>query len=312
MLSGADLSSDGPLKLGGDNLFVYEACEYKDSFLRFSPTVALALNLELDHTDYFKDIDSLRGSFVRALSRASQLAVLNVDDENLAYVASRLKNKVVTYGQSERSDYRYRMRAFLDGAYAFSVERFGNTVGNFELHLPGMFNVNNAVGAIVTALEYGIDAEAIGRAVAGFRGIGRRLEEVGERFGRPVYYDYAHHPTEIRAAINTLKMLYRDSVTVIFKPHTYTRTASLWEGFRLSLSLADHVILSDIYPAREGPIEGVCSERLAAEIGARAVYLSDADILTHLDTKTYGTIVVMGAGEMEEIKERVVVTRTNE
>ena len=309
VLSGADLPSGEPLKLGSENLFVYEACEYKDSFLRFSPTVALALNLELDHTDYFKDINSLKSSFIQALGRATHFSVVNVDDENLSYVASRLKNKVVTYGQSERSDYRYRMRAFLDGAYAFSVERFGNTVGNFELHLPGMFNVNNAVGAIVTALEYGIDAETIARAVAGFRGIGRRLEEVGERFGRPVYYDYAHHPTEIRAAINTLKMLYRDSVTVIFKPHTYTRTASLWEGFRLALSLADHVILSDIYPAREAPIEDITSERLAAEIGERAVYLPEADILTHLDAKTHGTIIVMGAGDMEEIKERVVISR---
>ena len=104
-------------------------------------------------------------------------------------------------------------------------------------------------------------------------------------------------------------MLYRDSVTVIFKPHTYTRTASLWEGFRLALSLADHVILSDIYPAREAPIEDITSERLAAEIGERAVYLPEADILTHLDSKTHGTIIVMGAGDMEEIKERVVISR---
>ena len=126
------------MKIGSDNLLIYEACEYKDSFLRFSPSIAIALNLELDHTDYFKDISSLRGSFISALGKASKCAVVNIDDGNLVYVAARLKNKVVTYGQSERADYRYRLTGFDECGYRFVVERYGNIIGNFNLAIPGV------------------------------------------------------------------------------------------------------------------------------------------------------------------------------
>ena len=306
VLSGASLPAGEPMKIGSDNLLIYEACEYKDSFLRFSPSIAIALNLELDHTDYFKDISSLRGSFISALGKASKCAVVNIDDGNLVYVAARLKNKVVTYGQSERADYRYRLTGFDECGYRFVVERYGNIIGNFNLALPGAFNVGNAVGAIVAAIEYGIDPDTVREAISSFCGISRRLELVGERFGRPVYYDYAHHPTEIRASINALKILTHDTVTVIFKPHTYTRTKSLWEEFILSLSLADRVILTDIYPAREAPIEGITSQKLAHDIGESAVYLDDNDILSFLDLHTHGTIVIMGAGDLDEVKEQVL------
>ncbi len=306
VLAGANLPTGEPLRIGGDGVLVYEACEYKDSFLKFSPTIALALNLELDHTDYFRNIDELRQSFRRALSHAERCAVINLDDEHLSEIKDSIKAPVVTFGQGERADYRYLIVAFDDGCYTFEISRRGNTLGSFKLSLPGVFNVTNAAGAIVAALEYGIDVETIKEAIESFGGIPRRLEYLGERYGRAVYYDYAHHPTAITATVNAVKMMTHGLVTVIFKPHTYSRTKSFWEQFRHALSLADHVILTDIYPAREEPIDGISSRRLAWEMGDHAIFCEDSQVLFNLDFNTAGAIIIMGAGDMEAIKEDVI------
>ncbi len=308
VLSGAELPIGEPLKVGSKNLMIYEACEYKDSFLRFAPTVSVGLNLELDHTDYFKNIGEMKNSFKKALGKATKFSVVNGDDPNFRPLIQTLNTKVVTFGMGERNKYQYFITAFRDRGYSFVITKFGETVGSFDINVPGVFNVENAVAAIVTALEYGIDKETVAEAIASYRGIPRRMQYVGMRFGRRVFYDYAHHPTEMRATINALKMFTHDLVTVIFKPHTYSRTKSLWEEFRMALSIADHVILTEIYPAREEPIEGVDSRKMAVEVGNRAVFLDDNDILPYLDEKTHGTIVIMGAGELEHIKNDVLNT----
>lgn len=306
VLSGAELPIGEPLKVGSKDLMIYEACEYKDSFLHFAPTISVGLNLELDHTDYFKSIGDMKNSFKKALGKATKLAIINGDDPNFSSFIKTLNTKAVTFGLGEKNKYQYFITSFRDRGYSFVLTKFGERVYDFDLNIPGVFNVENAVAAIVTALEYGIDKETIAEAIASYRGIPRRMEYVGMRFGRRVYYDYAHHPTEIRATINALKVYTHDLVTVIFKPHTYTRTKSLWEEFRMALTLADHVILTEIYPAREEPIEGIDSRKMALEVGARAVFLPDEDVLPYLDEKTHGTIVIMGAGELEHIKNDVL------
>lgn len=306
VLSGAKLESGSQLRMGDTGTLIYEACEYRDSFLRFSPTVAIALNLELDHTDYFKDISELRESFRRALSHASAFAVVNSDDGNLARIIGGIKTRVVTFGQRATADYRYHITAFLPDGYEVEIERYDNLMAAFKLNLFGTYNVTNAVAAIVTAIEFGIDASVACAAIADFSGIERRLEYVGEHRLHPVYYDYAHHPTAISCAINAVKMMTHGDVTVIFKPHTYSRTRSLWEDFKAALSLADRVILTDVYAAREEPIAGITSERLAREIGDHAVYARDEDVTHELDQIPSGAIIIMGAGDMENIKEAVL------
>ena len=308
VLSGAELPIGEPLKVGSKNLMIYEACEYKDSFLRFAPTVSVGLNLELDHTDYFKSIGEMKDSFKKALGKATKFSVVNGDDPNFRPIIQTLNTKVVTFGMGERNKYQYFITSFRDHGYSFEITKFGEKVGDFVINIPGIFNVENAAAAIVTAIEYGIDTEIVKEAISSYRGIPRRMQYVGMRYGRRVYYDYAHHPTEIKATINALKMFTHDLVTVIFKPHTYSRTKSLWEEFRMALSLADHVIMTEIYPAREEPIEGVDSRKMALEVGSRAVFLPDGDILPYLDEKTHGTIVIMGAGELEHIKNEVLNT----
>ncbi|MBQ8321005.1 MAG: UDP-N-acetylmuramate--L-alanine ligase [Clostridia bacterium] len=304
VLSGASLECGEPIKLGGDDVLIYEACEYKDSFLSFSPSVAIALNLELDHTDYFENIEALRVSFEKAMSRASKFTIINSDDENLAKIVNNVKKKtkVVTFGQNPRADYRYFVTSFAEVGFEFSLYKFGDELACFKLNIPGIHNVSNAVAAIITAIEFGIDIPTIRRAVSAFSGIAGRLEKIGERRGRTVYYDYAHHPTEIAASINAVKLLCHEPVTVVFKPHTFSRTKSLWEDFRSSLSLADYVILTDIYPAREDPIEGVNSRRLAEEIGEHAVFSPDSEVTARLDEQSKGCIVLMGAGNLDAVR----------
>lgn len=306
VLSGSDLPLGEPIRIGSDELMIYEACEYKDSFLKFSPTVAIGLNLELDHTDYFESVGAMKDSFKRALSKATDFAVVNGDDENFRTIIKQIRGRVITYGQTSGCDYRYSVVGFRELGFDFVVSKFGREVGRFRLNIPGIFNVANATAAIVAALEYGIAPGDVRAGIEGYRGIARRLEYVGQRYTRAVYYDYAHHPTEIAASINALKMLTHEPLTVIFKPHTYSRTASLWAELKSALSLADHVILTPIYPAREKAIDGISSHRLAHEIGLRAKFCEDDDLLRYLDLHTHGTVVVMGAGDMENIKKDVL------
>lgn len=306
VLSGAELDNGLPFKEGATGLMIYESCEYKDSFLRFLPTISVGLNLELDHTDYFEDLADIQRSFRHALGKATDFAVINGDDVNLAPLQDKLKPRVVTFGAGERNTYRYEITAFREEGFEFTLSKFGSVIGRFFLGIPGSFNVSNATAAIVTAIEYGVDVDIIRQAIAEFSGVPRRLEYIGQRGNRAVYYDYAHHPTEIAASVDALKMLTHQPLTVIFKPHTYSRTQSLWQEFCTSLKNADYLILTDIYPAREPPIEGITSERMAHEIGKKAKYCRDEDVLNVLDFNTRGAIVIMGAGDMEFIKKEVL------
>lgn len=306
VLSGADLPIGEPIRVGGDSLMIYEACEYKDSFLRFSPTISIGLNLELDHTDYFNSIEEIKQSFSKALGKASRFALISGDDENLREIVPEIKTKVITFGAEENNVYRYSITTFKEIGFGFSLSRNGVHIGDFEINVPGAFNVHNATAAIAAALEYGIDVETVAEAISLYRGISRRLEYIGQRYGRPVYYDYAHHPTEIKASIDALKALTRQPLTVIFKPHTYSRTKSLWNELLGALSVADYTLLTDIYPAREQAIEGITSKRLAEAIGPSAKYCLDTEVIRQLDLYTSGAIVLMGAGDLEEIKRNIL------
>ena len=306
-LAGEDLPGmDSALRHGGRETMIYEACEYKDAFRMFNPTIAVALNLELEHVDYYKDEKSLKSSFIAALSRATDFVLINEDDENLFKIKKKITSRLITFSGGGASDYSYSIISFADVGYTFSLKRRGKTLGIFKIPLLGAFNVVNAAAAAIVALECDIKPAVIAEALKNFSGIKRRLEHVGTHQGRAVIYDYAHHPTEIRASINTVKMAYPGEVTVIFKPHTFSRTAYFWREMISALELADYVVLTDIYPSRESQIPGVTSENLAKAIGPRAIYATDFEAISAVDLHTYGTIIVMGAGDLEEIKKRLL------
>ena len=306
-LAGEDIPDVGsPLRVGEKDHLIYEACEYKDAFQMFLPSIAVALNMEMDHVDYYKDEKSLKSSFARAMSRATDFALINEDDDNLFRIKKKISTRVITFGANESSDYRYNIVSFGDNSYTFSITKLGKTVGIFKVSLMGAFNIINACAAAIVALECGISANIIAEALKNFGGVKRRLERVGAYLGRVVIYDYAHHPTEVSCSINTIRMAYPGEVTVIFRPHTFSRTEYFWREFRQALALADHVVITDIYPARENPIPGVTSENLAKAIGSKAIYAKDSEIVDTVNLHTHGTIIVMGAGDLEDVKNRLI------
>lgn len=301
---GAALSSGEPLVIGEKDVFIYESCEYRDSFLCMRPNAAVITNIEHDHPDYFADEGAVVSSFLECINNARDIAILPIDDKNVSSIINDVTVPYVTFGISSSAEYRYTIDGFLENGCRFTLFH-GNDKHTYTTQLIGTYNVANAVCAAVTALEYGIDSGIIEAALAAFKAPSRRLEYIGSYRGRSVIYDYAHHPSEISAVLCALRAWRTESLTVIFKPHTYTRTKAFWDGFVRSLSLADYVILTDIYAAREEPIFDITSERLANEIGERAVYTTEGKILEALD-KTEGTVILMGAGELECVKKLII------
>ena len=300
-LCGADLPFGSPIRKGKRDIMIYEACEYRDSFLRFLPTISLGLNLEMDHPDYFKSLDHLKTSFAKAIGKAADRRIIFGDDQNLWEIKQKIKQNVITFGFSEKNDYRYSITSYRSGGSSILLSRHGQDVQSFDLNIPGSFNISNAAAAITIALEYGLDVNKVSAAISDFSGIDRRLQYIGEFYGRAVYYDYAHHPTEISAAINALRSFALGRLCVVFKPHTYSRTAALWNDFCASLSLADDLIITDIYAAREEKIDGITAENLARSIDG-AIYLQDDLVAEKIRRTNCQSVVLMGAGDMEGIK----------
>ena len=299
VLCGANLPHlNSPLALGRRDIVIAEACEYKDSFLHLNPSVALFLNLELDHTDYFSTLDALKSSFLVAMNK-SPLCIVNGDDENLRALLPRVKSRVVTFGKGEGCDVRMVSLRERGGYYSFGVVYKGKRQ-DITLSVPGAHNCYNALGVLTVSLALGLPFPRIKSAISGFFGIERRLQALGRYKSHPVYYDYAHHPTEIRAAISTVSELHHSPVTVIFKPHTYSRTKALLSDFASALSLAERVIVLEISAVREREIEGVSAEVLCEKIGERAVSVLDSEALGLL--RQDGTpLIVMGAASVDGI-----------
>ncbi len=303
-LSGAPLFESGAgYCIGALDHLIFESCEYKNSFLIPKPDVALFLNLELDHVDWFASLDELSDAFCSAMNRAGR-AVINIDDSEIAKIAPKLYTPPISFGKSIDADYRIVTHSEAPRDLRFSLVHKGVTLGEIRLPMIGAFNIYNAAAAAVAAIECGVSFEECREALSHFCGIGRRLEHIGDYHGRPVYYDYAHHPTEIAEGIKAVKSDTGGAVTVIFGPHTYSRTKGLWQGFVNSLCMAEHIILTEISAIRESKIEDISSERLAAECGA--VVVSDPGDIAELLVRTEGAIIIMGAANMNGVKKVLI------
>lgn len=302
-VSGAPLSSArGALSVGGNDYFICESCEYKDAFLRLCPTSVLITNAELDHTDYFDSYESLLRSFAAFRDKARDYAFLCADDRGALSLMVDGGCPIITYGTSESADYRYEITVRSDTGWRFNLYKRGNELGEISLSVVGEANVANAAATVAIADTYGIRLDIICLALADFRGIPRRLEYLGNIEGRAIYYDYAHHPTEIFNTLATVKRLHGEC-TAVFRPHTYSRTAALFDGFVRSLSLAERSVILDVYAAREEPIPGIDAYRLAECIGDASCRLDFDEVLPYVLRHTPGAVVLMGAGEMDSVRE---------
>lgn len=311
VLGGAESAEFGntSCKIGAErDEFLFEACEYKDSFLDLNPTLAVVLNIGMDHVDYFHDIEQVRTSFRKFADIAVGVqgkVLWNADDAETRTAMQDLPPACsVSFGTSPDATFRAERITEHNGLRSFDLCRNGTVLCSVELTQPGDFQVTNALAAASAAILCGRSAQSVASAIGTFRGIHRRMEYRGSLSGAAVYDDYAHHPSAIEATLRGAKELGYRRVVCAYQPHTYSRTAGLFAEFSSAFDLADVVLFADIYAARENNESGVSSADLARAVGARAEYCgSVSELAARLPqvVREGDLLIVMGAGDIEEV-----------
>ena len=305
----------GNIRVGGPDYFVTEACEYTNSFLSFYPKIGIILNIEEDHLDFFKDINDIRNSFheFARLLPADGTLIINGDIDRYEEITAGLSCKVITYGSSSDLDYHPADITYDElGCPSFHLMRDDDKEEIFSLRVPGEHNVYNAMAAIALADLLGVPYDVTAEALLHYSGTDRRFEYMGKVNGFTVIDDYAHHPTEIRATILAARNYPHRTIWCVFQPHTYTRTKTFLTDFAKALSLADEIVLADIYAAREKDTLGISSQTLQSEIeklGHRCYYFpSFEEIQNFLLTNCTkdDLLITMGAGDVVKIGENLL------
>ncbi len=254
MVGGNLAEIGGNIKIGNSGYFVTEACEYFESFLQFRPQIGILLNIDKDHLDYFKDMDHIVRAFkgfAELVPRDGYMIAFN-DNEHIRDILPGLDCQKVTYGLREDSDFTAKNVVFNNFAHpTFQLYYKGEELGDITLQVPGMHNVYNALAAIATAHVLGISVKEIQKNITRFKGIHRRFDVLGQVKGATIVDDYAHHPAEIQATLEAVRNYKHRKVWCVFQPHTFSRTKALLQDFSEAFAYADHVILADIYAARE-------------------------------------------------------------
>ena len=301
----------GNIRVGASELFVTEACEYTNSFLSFFPKVGIILNIEEDHLDFFRDLDEIRASFRRfaQLIPKDGLLIINGAIPRLSEITEGLSCRVATFGSSPENDYFFTDIAHDDTARASFVLHFHGKELPVRLGVPGEHNIANAAAALALADHLDLDMERAAESLHGFTGTDRRFEYKGELHGVTIIDDYAHHPTEIEATLKAAANYPHRTLWCVFQPHTYSRTKAFFHDFARALSHADHVILADIYAARETDTLGVSSALLCQEIrdlGTDCRYFPSFEEIEKfiLENCIPGDLLItMGAGSVVNIGE---------
>ncbi len=287
-------------RVGKGDTIILESCEYCNSFLHFFPTVAVVLNVEEDHLDFFKDLDDIKRSFRRfaELVPPDGRVIVNADNAGARSVACGLG--AFTFGLEEGADCQARDLTWNRGRPSFDVFMEGKLFTHLNLQVAGLHNVYNALAAASAAYVLGIPPRAVKLGLEGFLGAGRRFEYLGTCNGAKVYDDYAHHPAELHALLEMARSLGYHRVICAFQPHTYSRTKALFKDFIRELQEANLVVLTDIYAAREQNTVGISSQDLAAEIPG-ALYcptLSAAEETLRTLAQPGDLILTVGAGDI--------------
>ncbi len=294
-------------RLGRGEFMVVEADEFDRSFLQLNPTIAVLTTLEAEHLDIYRDLDDLKRAFIEFANKVPfyGFIALCLDEPALQEIYPELDRKVITYGLTPHADVQAVDIRQTGGTSEFTVLRGGTEQGRIMLHVPGEHNIKNALAALTVAGELGLPFATSSAAVGAFRGVIRRFEVKADLGGVMVVDDYAHHPTEVRETLRGMKAGWRRRVVCVFQPHTYTRTRDFVREFGQAFMNADVLIVTDIYPARELPIEGVTGEMIAQaarNFGHRDVrFVPDKAAVPAVlaDIVRSGDIVItMGAGDI--------------
>ncbi|MGN0384776.1 MAG: UDP-N-acetylmuramate--L-alanine ligase [Lachnospiraceae bacterium] len=313
-IGGIYKSIGGNIRIGGSGYFVTEACEYTNSFLSFFPKIGIILNIEEDHLDFFKDLSEIRASFRKfaELLPADGTLIIHNSIENLSEITEGLTCKVVTFGLTGDADFTARNITYDEtGCASFSMISHGKSQ-EIRLKVPGIHNVANALASMALSDVIGVPAADAAGFLHRFTGTDRRFEYKGSIGGVTVIDDYAHHPTEITATLKACENYPHKTLWCVFQPHTYTRTKAFLADFAKALSLADKVVLADIYAARETDTLGISSRTLQEEIiklGKECYYFPSFDEIENflLQNCINGDLLItMGAGDVLKIGESIL------
>ena len=313
LVGGMMSSIGGNLRIGQSDTMITEACEYTNSFLSFHPTIAVILNVCEDHMDFFKDLDDIRNSFRRfaALVPADGTVVINKDIDNISYFTEGMDCNVITFSAEDNTadvtakniSYDHMAR----GSFDLYID--GQLAGRVNLKVTGIHNIYNALAAVAASLPMGLDIKDIINGLEAFTGTARRFEYKGDLDGVTIIDDYAHHPDEITTTLKTAANYPHSKLWCVFQPHTYTRTKAFFNEFVTSLSLADAVVLADIYAAREKNTIGISSEDIHKELeklGKESYYFPSFEEIEKFLLKKVqkgDLLITMGAGNVVTIGE---------
>lgn len=288
-------------RVGNSEIMVCEACEFCDHFLQLYPDTVVVLNIDEDHLEYFKNLDNIIRSFHTFCKMATLSIIVNGDDANSMKAVEGIEKPITTFGYGENNDYVISNVRPKDGVTTlFDLSEHGTPLGTFVLGIPGKHNVLNAAAAIISALNAGADVELVKLGLSEFHGAGRRFEVLAKINGITIADDYAHHPTELTATLKTAKELPFRKVWAVFQPFTYSRTAILLDDFAKALSIADHVVMSEIMGAREVNTYDIYTKDLAEKIDGSVWFPTFEEIADYVveHAQPGDLVITLGCGDI--------------
>jgi UDP-N-acetylmuramate--alanine ligase len=301
--------------LGKGDFIVVEADEYDRSFLSLTPTIAVLTSLETDHLDCYRDLEDIKAAFIQFAAKVPfyGFVVLCLDEPALQDIMPKIRKKIITYGLNGQADMQAVDIVHKENITTYTLIRNGNDLGEISLHVPGRHNVLNSLAAIAVGLELQVPFAVVKRGIEKFTGVFRRWELKGQVAGITVIDDYAHHPTEIKATLQGAKGGWRRRVICVFQPHLYSRTRDFYEEFGRAFFNADVLVVTDVYPAREEPIQGVTGELIvnaARDFGHKQVhYVPDkTKVPAFLASivRSGDIVITMGAGDIWKFGEEFI------
>lgn len=301
-------SIGGNGRLGKTENMVCESCEFQDTFLHLSPDIAVILNIDEDHLDYFKNLDNIKKSFKKFAQMATKLIVANGDDENTLDALKGIDKEIITYGLTDKCEF-YAGNIKLNGLKSeYELMHNKDKIADIKLNVAGKHNVSNSVAACVCAILSGVPIEDVAKAIENFKGVSRRFEFLDKINGITIADDFAHHPTEIEASLNIALNLKFNNVWLVFQPYTYSRMALLFDDFVRVLSMADKLVMTEIVSAREDNTYNIYTKDLTAKINGSVWFNTFDEISDYVikNAKAGDLILTMGGGDIYKCAHMII------
>lgn len=315
LIGGSLDSIKGNVLIGESNIFITEACEYMESFLELNPMYGIILNIEEDHLDYYEDLQAIIDAFIEFSKKINNegALIINTDDYNTKRLPQYTEAKVITIGINQQANYQAKNITFNDKSHpSFDIFHNDELMTTCSLSVPGQHNIYNALAAFAMANFLSDDYEEISNLLKRFTGAKRRFDILGKYNDATIIDDYAHHPTEIKASLSAASKLKNKKIKCIFQPHTYSRTKSLLLEFAPAFELADEIIITDIYAAREKNTHDISAKDLVHEIKKEHKHVQYIPTLDAVEetiresAKPEEIIIFMGAGNIREVGENLI------